>query len=292
MRTYHGKIVELWNSELKSLKIINNLRLLVEGDVGKPFKVKNGSEVYRLKTPADYTLYLKRYRAQSIFNSFKSLIRFRWPFTTAFAEFRMAEMLRQSGFDAMEPVAWAEARYCGIFPIVSAILVKEVPGLPLDQVFVDESIRSIRPYLLFQLGVLYASLHLAGYLRTPRLSDLICRDLEFARGGLLKVTIIDLDLKGHAACFKVFHESFCSPAIGHALYKFLRGRYTIDNAYEIRCFLRGYRSVLNQKGYDRNILRLREIFQTTNKRLATHAADPILSSCVTGMPKELNEILK
>lgn len=290
MKTYHGQIVSRFKDDLEQQGL--DFRRIVDGNVGKPFKTKSGSEVYRLKAPSGRTFYLKRYLNQSLKKCVKSLSQGQRPFTTASAEFSMANLLREAGSDAMEPFAWAEVRYAGVIPIRSAVLVKEVKGVPFDQVFTDSNFSGVLASLLFQLGSLYANLHLAGHLRTPRLSDLICRDLKLASNGELKVAIIDLDLKGDSAYFKPFNEKFCSTAIGDALYNFIRARYIIESKKEIRSFLRGYRSSLYNKGYAKNILKIKDIIKRTDERLAAHNDSAELSSKIPGMPQSLREILK
>ena len=166
-----------------------------------------------------------------------------------------------------------------------------VEGQPLDEVFEDLLPSGVRPVLLRQIGEFLAKLHVAGHPQTPRLSDLICKNPEAARRGVLQVAIIDLDLKGRPARLAQRKPSDFVNALARAAYTFLRGRHRLASQFEMRMFFRGYNRELRQHGVRLPKGYLRTIVARVNHHLEKHSSDPRLSRLVPNMPKSLDEIL-
>lgn len=260
---------------------------LVRRDVGRPFKTKPGSEVYKIYLADGTRAYLKRYDSPRRNGWVRRLLHASLRPSSAKIEYTIAHVLLNHGIDVMEPLAWGEERLFGVALSRAAILVREVCGIELSDKFRDAVSPSERHALLLSIGSLLGELHAIGFYHALRMHDLILTRSNDTTG----LALIDLDLKGQRPVLAPYSHSLCVDSLVQVAYMFIRCRLVLRSSSELRRFFSGYRNGIRMRGQSPPRVSLRRLFDRVDSKLAEHIKDPVLAAAVPHMPRALSEIL-
>ena len=149
-------------------KLLTGSELL--GDTIDGSAIEHGTErsTYKLELEGK-GFFLKQVRKKSALKALEPLLRLRKPNHYAWREMQHVLNLQAAGIDVMDVVAACEYTRWGL-PIASAIMVAEVQGMDLENLF-KEAARAQQNLLLLRLGALTGRLHMAGFFGAVRLKD-------------------------------------------------------------------------------------------------------------------------
>ena len=150
------------------------IQRMVDGTINDPFK-QNGSQfVHRLES-GHGTLFLKRTEHEPARHVLRHLLRGRKAYTNCGWTNQAIVTLKGLGFDVMEPVAWAEQRWFGLWPRRGFLLVTDVGGQEMSKVLNDPELSPLRTRAFRTFGALLGRLHGNGIYYTVRPHDVFIR---------------------------------------------------------------------------------------------------------------------
>jgi len=198
--------------------------LLARGPAGRELRIiEAGEQVF----------FLKRTGRETLWRHLVMLFRGHRPKSGALREVQMLHLLKSSGFETMEPVAWGEQRL-GLLTVRGFVLVRKVPGKELAGLF-DESEGHMQFRLVREMGHLVGRLHARGFFHPVRLKDLIATN-----DGLVLI-----DRETSKPWKSRFFEWRCRSSLIRALRRMLRDGHPIGPG-SVCAFLLGYRDGMSE----------------------------------------------
>ncbi len=267
----HVEIITL-ESPFGSEGVSGNLTPILDGTCATPFSVEPGRFVYYLQSP-DGNYYLKRSTHQTVRSVLRHLLRGRRAHTDAVSEGMAVKVLRNKGFRVMEPSAWGEELWLGIWPRRGFLLVKEVVGEEMVNFLDTEEISSLRNSSLEAMGNYVGRLHGTGIYHAPRVRDYFIERSNETSQGTPELTMIDIDFKGLGLNSLPFDTNHAIEALAESCFIFLRTGQRIDRAGALR-FIRGYRGGISECGHHLSPGYLKKLIQITDRRLKMIQLDP------------------
>jgi tRNA A-37 threonylcarbamoyl transferase component Bud32 len=140
---------------------------------GEVIAQEEGRGTWRLVLEGQ-AFYLKRVHKPRPKKALEALLQMEIPHHYCWREMQQTRYLQAAGIAVMEVAAAGEATRWGI-PVSSFILVREVPGQALDQVFETSSAED-KLALMNRLGLYTGKLHISGFFTPARMKDIFLND--------------------------------------------------------------------------------------------------------------------
>jgi len=246
--------------------IEGNIRALFDGALAEPFSKEPGRFVHYIKT-SQGNYYLKRSTWQSPRSVLRHLLRGRSTHTDAVWEGVAVQTLGERGFHVMQPVAWGEEMLLGIWPLRGFLLIKEVIGRELTNLFAEEQDSNVRGIAFEAMGRFIGKLHGAGFFHSPRIRDYIVVPSFDKDSNQLSLTMIDVDFKGLSLLPQSFETRKAIGALVVSCHIYLRTGHSLSR-FEARNFIRGYRNGLRNFGQSLAAGYLKELVKGIDVELA------------------------
>ncbi|HMP81707.1 MAG TPA: phosphotransferase [Verrucomicrobiota bacterium] len=211
---------------------------LMSKDCGSEVSSQSSAQVRRLELPTEdgpIVCFLKRTLGLKPRKSFRFLLHGRIPHTSAYREMRQVFTLRQHGVPTMRVMAWGEERRF-ILPLRGFILVENVPGKPLHDLFLTSD-ESGRQELIAAYAALLARLHTLGFYQVVRFKDVICSDAPRENRCARSLTLIDRVVANPGR--KPFWSFFCIQALRRGFHRMTRDG-IVFNPSERKAFADAY----------------------------------------------------
>ncbi len=248
------------------------LAQILDGSLATPFIVKPDRFVYYLQFPQG-NYYLKRSTHQTPRSVLRHLLRGRRAHTDAVSEGIAVKILESKGFKVMEPVAWGEELWLGVWPRRGFLLVKEVVGQELVNLLDTEKVSSLRNSSLEAMGKYVGRLHGMGFYHAPRVRDFIIEGSNETNQSAPELTMIDIDFKGLRLTPRPFYSNHAIEALAESCFILLRTGQSVNRAGALR-FIRGYRRGICQCGHHLSPGYLKRLVFATDRRLKMICSDP------------------
>jgi hypothetical protein len=203
------------------------------------------SEVRRVTLDGE-EFYLKRRSEESPLRLLALVCFGRRPMSAPIRELTLVQALAAAGFPVMRPVAWGEARVCGL-PRQGFLVVHGLRGRSLADVY-EDALSDERCGIMARMGELTGRLHGGGFFQPLRLKDLIQ-----AEDGTW--TLIDRECG--RPWRKRFSNRYAVASLAHSARRTLRDGHRIGPS-AVKAFLDGYlsKSVGRWRGGRLGLMRL------------------------------------
>ena len=261
------------------------IQRMLDGSITKHFKDKKNQYVYRIETPK-WLYYLKRTDHQSFRSILRHLLRGRRAHMDCVWEYFAIRALYDHGFRVMEPLAWGEECWLGIWPHRGFLLVKEVVGEELVEICSRPETSELRREAICSYGMYLGRLHGSGFFHPARVHDFILEKRSYDEGNALELTMIDVDFKGLLPKPFPFDSDRSLEALAESCYLFLRVGHRASQV-EARQFIRGYRAGLSSCGQSFPPGALNALVEAIDCRLAEHQLNPKLQAILPESPASL-----
>ncbi len=256
--------------------VSGTLTQVLDGSVTTPFSVEPGRFVYYLQSP-DGNYYLKRSTYQTPRSVLRHLLRGRRAHTDAVSEGIAVRVLTDKGFSVMEPAAWGEELWLGIWPRRGFLLVKEVVGEEMVNFLDTEEVSSLKDSSLEAMGDYVGRLHGMGFYHAPRVRDYLIKRSKLADRNAVELTMIDIDFKGLGPIPRPFDTDRAIETLAESCFIFLRTGQRINRAGALR-FIRGYRRGICRCGHHLSPGYLKRLIHTTDRQLKMIRSNPELKA--------------
>jgi tRNA A-37 threonylcarbamoyl transferase component Bud32 len=255
---------------------------MLDGSIAKPFKDKRHNYVYQLDTP-NGTHYLKRTDYQSPRSILRHLLRMRRAHVDCVWEYLAIRALQDHGFSVMVPVAWGEEFWLWFWPRRGFLLVKQVAGDELVDIFSGQIDSALRRDACRAYGHYLGRLHGNGFFHPARVHDFIFKQCKNHDNNPLELTMIDVDLKGLLPTPYPFDHGRSIKALAESCYLFLRVGHRVSRD-EAHRFMRGYQTGLSSCGEHLKSGTLTVLTAEINRLLDEHQKNPGLIKILPESP--------
>ena len=265
------------------------IQRMLEGSINEPFKRKGNQYVHRLEGVSG-GFYLKRTSHEPARKILRNLLRGKKAYTNSGWIYIALKQLKSKGFLVMEPVAWSEECWLGIWPRRGFLLVKEAVGEELVDIVEGSTSKMSRTQALRAFGEYMGLLHGAGFFFSARVHDfIVVRTIDDGEEKN-RLTMIDPDYYGRSPDSEVFEEDKCIASLAYACYLFLRVGHRM-NLLEAHQFIIGYRGGLHSNGAALNAGWLRKLIGLIDQHFLNHRIDTSLMKIFPDVPGLLAEKL-
>ncbi|MDY7010351.1 MAG: lipopolysaccharide kinase InaA family protein [Planctomycetota bacterium] len=153
-------INEQWKDALAAVGL-DTFDALMGSSQGKCVSWHRRGQTYRVELEGGKVIFLKRDTYTSVKDIFTDLVNFRRPQPPCFNEMLAIKKVAELGIRAPEVISWGQRRYGGL-PWQAAIIMTELPGVPMSEFLKTDQPAENRAVVMNAAGAVAAKLFSAG----------------------------------------------------------------------------------------------------------------------------------